>query len=254
MKLANLFTCILIMFLAACSNSKSTPAADGTNIVTVIGAIHRGHKTSERYSLPVLERAIRNFEPDVIMVELPPDRFQQAVDNFEAYGEVCETRADDFPELIDVVFPIQDELGFKMVPAAAWSQKMADDRRGTLDRLKADHSRKADWAAYQAGIDRYNQLVSGKSDDPEFIHNDSYDAAVKARQEPYERLFGSDLGAGGWQQVNQVHLALINAGLDDLRGHGKRVLILFGAWHKYKILEDLEGRRDIELFNAQKLF
>ncbi len=244
---------ILLALVGCQETAENTPPA-GTNTVTVIGAIHGQHKRSQRYSLDVLRDAIREFDPDIVMVELPPDRFLTASENFAEYGEVRESRADDFPELTQVVFPLREEMDFTMTPVAAWSKQLADERRATLRQLENDPEHTQDWAEYQAAIAKYNEAVSGRSDDPEFIHSDEYDEAIKARQEIYERLFGGDLGAGGWAKINEAHLALMNAALDDLRGQEKRVLILFGAWHKYKILEEMEARTDILIVDASKLF
>ncbi|GAB5487292.1 MAG: hypothetical protein Pars2KO_08620 [Parasphingorhabdus sp.] len=204
--------------------------------------------------MDVLKKVICAFDPDIVLVELPPDRFKTASENFNAFGEVRESRADDFPELTEVVFPLRKEMGFTMVPVAAWSKQLADDRRTKLQQLENDPKRAKDWTEYQTAIAAYNQSVSGKSDDPPFVHSNAYDEAVKARQETYERLFGEDLGAGGWAKINDAHLTLMRQALDDVSGQQKRILILFGAWHKYKIREDLEARSDIVIFDAATLF
>lgn len=252
----NLFFALwgFVLILTGCQVSGKQSTSPGSNIVTVVGAIHGGHRNSKDYSLSILRSAIVKFEPDIILVELPPDRFQQASDNFAQYGQVRESRADDFPELTDVVFPLRQELGFTMVPVAAWTEEIANNRRAAMRRLETDPFRTKDWTKYQSAIRKYNRIVSGKSSDPDFIHSQAYDQAVKARQETLERLFGKDLGAGGWQNINMAHLALINTALDDLRGQGKRVLILYGAWHKYKILKGLEDRTDIKTVDASDLF
>lgn len=245
---------ILLLGLTGCSPQPAATPPEGATIVTVIGAIHGQHRRSEAYSLDVLRRAIVTFDPDFVLVELPPDRFEIASANFDQYGEVRESRADDFPELTDVVFPLRKQLGFEMVPVAAWTAEIAAARRATEKRLARDPVRAKDWADYQAATKAYGRAVAGRSDDPQFIHSNAYDAAVRARQETYERLFGDDLGASGWRAINEAHLAHINAALDAVAGQEKRVLILFGAWHRYKILETLEARPDVFLVNAAPLF
>ncbi len=246
--------CSLVFALTSCQGAAEKTVPADTNIVAVVGAIHGQHKRSERYSLDVLKKAIHGFDPDVVLVELPQDRFKTASKNFDAFGEVRENRADDFPELVDVVFPLRKEMGFTIVPVAAWSRQLADDRRAKLQQLENDPKRAKDWSEYQAAIAVYNRSVSGKSDDPKYIHGGAYDEAVKARQETYQQLFGEELGAGGWAKSNNAHLTLINQALDDVSGQQKRILILFGAWHKYKIREDLEARSDIVISDAAALF
>ena len=249
------FFCLaLLTILAGCQEAGEQSVPTGTNILTVVGAIHGQHERSDSYSLQILRDAIREFDPDVVMVELPPDRFEIASQNFKQHGEVRENRADDFPELVKVIFPLQEKLDFEMIPVAAWSKAMADERRATLAEIETDPTRAEDWAAYQAAIANYNKAVSGKSDDPFFVHSDEYDGAVKARQGTYEQLFGDDLGAGGWQKINEAHLALMRTALENLAGQEKRILILFGAWHKYKIMEDLEGSKGITVIDARDLF
>jgi hypothetical protein len=249
-------TCLaaFLLGLTGCAPTSTESPPAGANIVAVIGAIHGQHRSSERYSLDVLRDAIVKFDPDIVLVELPPERFAIASANFDKFGEVRESRADDFPELTDVVFPLRKKLGFMMIPVAAWTPEIAANRRAMEKRLEKNPARAKDWSDYQAAIQRYGKAVSGRSDDPHFIHSKAYDAAVEARQESYERLFGDDLGAGGWRAINAAHLANINAALDAVTGQEKRILILFGAWHKYKIVEGLEARQDVFLIEAAPLF
>ncbi len=244
----------LLLVFAACSEPAPPETPAGTTTVAVLGAIHGQHRRSETYSLAVLRDAIRKFAPDIVLVELPPESFAIADANFRQFGEVRESRADDFPELTDVVFPLSKELGFRMVPVAAWTRQMAADRRAILDQIEQDALRADDWARYQDAVREYGRLVAGRSDDPVFVHSDAYDAAVRSRQQTYEQLFGAELGPGGWDQINRSHLALMGGALDEVSGEGRRVLVLFGAWHKYKINEALAERDDVRLVDAAALF
>lgn len=256
--LAAFFSAFLLI-LAGCSDaaepdsSQETPIP-GLNTVAVIGAIHGQHRRSETYSLVALEAAIVQFDPDVVMVELPPDRFAVAAENFRKHDEVRESRADDFPELTDVVFPLQKRMNFTMIPVAAWSRELADDRRAALQQIEDDPARAEDWSDYQSAVRAYSRAVSGKSDDPAFVHGSAYDAAVRTRQETYEHLFGDELGAGGWETINRAHFLKMTTALDELSGQEKRILILFGAWHKYWILDALDARTDIRIAESSALF
>ena len=251
-----LAACLSTLFigLVGCAPQMVASPPEGATIISIVGAIHGQHRSSERYSLEVLRQAIVKFDPDVVMVELPPESYEKASANFDQFGQVQESRADDFPELTDVVFPLRKDLGFEMIPVAAWTPNIAAERRAMEKRLEKDPARADDWSEYQAAIRRYNKAVSGRSDDPAFLHSSAYDEAVKARQETYERLFGDDLGAGGWRAINAAHLAHINAALDAVSGQEKRILILFGAAHKYKILKGLEAREDVFLAEPAALF
>ena len=68
--------------------------------------------------------------------------------------------------------------------------------------------------------------------------------------EPYNRLWNDALGAGGWDNINAAHYALIERALDAHRGEGKRFVITFGAWHKHWFLRELRKRKDITIRNA----
>ena len=245
---------VLLLGLTGCAPTSADSPPEGATIVAVVGAIHGQHRSSERYSLDVLREAIVKFDPDIVMVELSPESYVKASANFDQFGQVRESRADDFPELTDVVFPLRKDLGFEMIPVAAWTPEIASERRVTEKRLEKDPARAKDWDEYQAAVRRYSKAVSGRSDDPAFIHSSAYDAAVRARQETYERLFGADLGVGGWRAINAAHLANISGALDAVKEQKKRTLILFGAWHKYKILEALEARQDVFLVAPGYLF
>jgi len=244
----------LLLGLTACGPQPPVSPPEGATIVAVVGALHGQHRNSEDYSLDLLRQAIVKFDPDIVMVELPPERFAIASGNFDQFGEVRESRADDFPELTDVVFPLRERLGFTMMPVSAWTPDIAAERRVAEKRIEQEQTRAEDWSAYQVAIQRYAKDVAGRSDDPTFIHSSAYDTAVKARYERYEHLFGDDLGASGWRAINAAHLANIDAALDAVSGQEKRVLILFGAAHKYKFLEGLENRPDVFLANPALLF
>ncbi len=264
------FLLTMPFLLAACSSDlshdNSAAAADNDDIakkeftIAVFGAIHSGHKRSNSYSLAVLEKAIRNFKPDTIFIEIPLSSLAQAQSSFDQFGEVRERRTRAFPELTDVVFPLKKQLNYDLVPTAAWSRQLANDRSAVLKRIENDPARRAQWNEHIAARRNMSRIQSGKSDDPLYIHTQQYDDEVKAAQTPYETYFDADIGAGGWGPINKAHIDLMTQGLDSLIAQGaskdnpKRVLIIFGAWHKYKILEAMEKRDDVALVDARQFF
>jgi len=172
-------------------------ASPAPNQVVVLGMIHSGHTTSERYSIAQLREIIRRIDPDDVLCEIPPDRFPIAQREFRTTGTISEPRVKRFPEYTDAVFPLQRELGFTIVPCAAWTREMADDRRDKLARWR--RTRPEDTAEVenaQAELERILTAEHG-ADDPWFIHSERYDELVRTGMEPYERLFGDDLGPGG---------------------------------------------------------
>ncbi len=225
--------------------------AENKNTVVMLGMIHRSHVGSERYGLDVVEALIREINPDYVLTEIPPDRLAQAVKGFAETGEVTEPRVRVFPEYKDVLFPLSDEMDFKIIPTAAWSRGMADYRRAAMTRLRDDPSRKADWDAYTAANEASDKKLSGRRDDPYFIHSDEYDAITKANLSVYGARFADDIGRGDWERINAAHYKLIEAALENHAGEGAVMLITYGAGHKYWFLEQLRQRDDIILVNPR---
>jgi len=219
------------------------------NKVIMLGLIHSGHIESERYGLDVVEALIREINPDYVLTEIPPDRLARAVRGFVETGEVTEPRVKVFPEYKDVLFPLSNEMDFKIIPTAAWSRGMADYRREALNNIRNDEARTADWQAYQAAGAAAQEKMQGRRDDPYFIHSDAYDAITKANLSVYGTRFADDVGRGDWERINAAHYKLIEAALENHAGEGATILITFGAGHKYWFLEQLRQRDDIILIN-----
>jgi len=224
---------------------------DKNNDVLVLGMIHGQFNTSKRYSLDVLRRMVRAYGPDYVLAEIPPNRFHQAMASFRRDGRVEEPRVERFPEYIDMLFPLTRELDFTIIPTAGWNRPMSDYRNVVLSRIEKDPARAAGWQRYEAAIAKMDKAMKGRDDDPYFIHSPEYDALTKAGLGPYDELFNDDIGPGGWTTINQAHYANIERALEQLRGQGKRILITYGAGHKYWFLERLRQRTDIRLVDAK---
>ncbi len=225
---------LVFLVLAGCAPPRA-PAPRPTEVI-VLGMIHGEHRKSTRYSLEVLEGIIGRIHPTHILAEIPPARLPRALAEFSRTGTVTEPRVKLFPEYTEVIIPRRVALGYTLVGCAGWTRAMAEDRRAKLARWKTE--RPADTRR----VDH----------DPRAIHTPAYDALVKEALGPYDALFNEDLGLGGWTNINRAHYALIAAELDRLRGSGARVLITFGAWHKYWILEQLRRRDDVHLVDPRR--
>ncbi|MCP3915385.1 MAG: hypothetical protein GY711_07505 [bacterium] len=237
---------VLLLCAAGCQSPKSE--------VLVLGTIHGGHRTEPDYSVDVLREIIRRVEPDYVLTEIPPDRIDAAWGSFTATGTIDEPRVTRFPEYVDVLFPLTREMRFTIVPCAAWTRKMADERTAKLTELRETHPQ--DSAVVQSHWNSIDaRLVEAGLDpnDPFDIHTASYDAVVEAGLEPYDRLFNDELGAGGWTNINRAHYALIERVLDKRSGQGARFLVMFGSWHKHRILSALRERDDVELLDFPTL-
>jgi len=249
------------LLLAGCRASPPTTSIESgdppTIRVIVLGMIHSGHRTSEIYSLDRLRQTIRRIDPDFVLTEIPPDRFDGANRQFHETGIITESRVSRFPEYTDVMFQLADELGFTIIPCAGWTKAMSDDRNEKLKRWETE--RPDDTAEVNRAQEQAEATMAeeGDPDDPMFIHTERYDELVEQALEPYNRLFNDDLGAGGWDNINAAHYALISSALDDIVGSASKdttVVITFGAWHKYWIKRALASRDDIELLDPKPFF
>lgn len=222
------------------------------NEVVMIGMIHGQHRTSQTYGLDTVRKLIRAINPDYALVEIPPNRFDAAMSEFQATGSITEPRVKVFPEYVDVMFPLTREMKFQIVPTAGWTAPMNEYRNAVLKRIASDPNRKSQWDEYQRAVAKSDAAVKagGAQDDPRWIHTDRYDAAQEIQLSVYNRLFNDEIGPGGWDNINAAHYANIARTLDEHRGEGKRFLITYGAGHKGWILRHLRQRKDIMLLDV----
>lgn len=224
------------------------------NEVVVMGMIHGQHRTSQRYGLDAVRKLIRAINPDYTLVEIPPNRFDAAMSEFQATGSITEPRVKVFPEYVDVMFPLTKEMRFQIVPTAGWTSPMNEYRNAVLKRISNDPNRKAQWDEYQQSVAKSDAAVKagGAEDDPRWIHTDGYDAAHEIEYSVYNQLFNDEIGPGGWDNINAAHYANIARALDEHHGEGKRFLITYGAGHKGWFLRHLRKRKDIVLLDLAK--
>ncbi len=243
---------LMVLVVAACSFLLTGCAAGAKNEVIVMGMIHGQHRTSKLYGIDRVKSFIRAIDPDYILCEIPPDRLDTALRQFDETGSVDEPRVKRFPEYVDAMFPLHRSMHFTIVPCAAWTKAMSDDRQEKLARFKK--TRPEDWAEMERAEREADEQLHREhlDEDPLKIHTDRYDEITARGLEPYNRLFNDDLGAGGWDNINAAHYALISASLEEHKGEGKRFLIMFGAGHKGWLLEKLRGRHDIKLRNLSE--
>ncbi len=219
------------------------------NELIVLGTIHSQHKTTVGYGLSDLEAIVKTLNPDVILAEIPADRFKIAKKEFETTGIIKEPRILQYPEFSHVVFPLQKELNFELFPVSAWTEKMADERDIKLKKISLNPKRQNDWDTYLDAREKTSKLFekANKDFDPVWINSNEFDTIMNIELSVFDELFNIDLGAGGWTNINNAHYRLIDTQLNAFKNHGKRILIMFGAGHKGWLIKKLKTRTDIEL-------
>ncbi len=230
----------------------AVPVGTAKKEVVVLGMIHGRHTDSQTYGLPYLTRIFEAIDPNYVLVEIPPNRMEATMKGFRETGEIQEPRAKRFPEYVGALFPLSTRMDFEMIGTAGWNSHMNEYRSAALKRIESNPARAADWAEYRAAIEAGEATMKGLEEDPYFINSDAYDAATQKQLEPYDRLFNDEIGPGGWTTINQAHYGHIADALDRLSGQGKRIMITYGAGHKYWFLEQLRKRDDITLLDPHK--
>ena len=67
------------------------PYEELKNEVIVIGTIHDGHLSENEYDTTVLKSIIQDINPDFILAEIPPDRFEAAMTEFIETDTITES-------------------------------------------------------------------------------------------------------------------------------------------------------------------
>jgi YVTN family beta-propeller protein len=233
------------------SNLPATAAPDtpGTE-VAVMGMIHSEHRTSERWGLPQVEATIRAFEPDVVCAEIAPDRWRRIDQDLRERDTIEDPRVLRFPEYTDLILRLSVSMGFEVVPCAGWTLEMSDLRNTRIAEFESESrwaGPRAEYARRLAELRRSMGEPSAAPDDPAYIHSDEYNERQKAELELYDEYQNDMIGPGGWTNINVEHYRLVDR---TIRDHsGERILVTFGGGHKYWLLEQLRGRRDIELMD-----
>lgn len=237
----------LILLFASCQQ-------DNRNEVLVLGLIHGSHLTQHEFSTDILRDMIRKIDPDIILAEIPPDRFEKAMSTYAETGVVNESRVARFPEYIDVIIPLTKEMDFELIPTAAWTEEMANARTEKMRSIKDDPNRYEEWQAY--GYAKYQsdsiKEASDRKWDPYWINSPAYDEAGEIALSVYNNLFNDELGLGGWDNINKAHFAYIEKALDQYSNQGKRIIITYGAGHKGWFLRELKKRDDIKLIGLRE--
>ncbi len=249
------FIGLVALILLACNSTLQDKPTDVKNEVLVLGTIHGGHLKHDEYGLEVLTSRIKEIDPDIILAEIPPDRFPVAMKEFLEKDTVTEPRLIRFPEYIDVIFPLSKEMDFEIIPTAGWTKSMSDNRREKLKTISEESSRVDDWNEFIKAGEESDSLIkaTGRKFDPYWINSDEYDQLVEIKLSVYNKLFNDELGPGGWDNINEAHFAYISEALDKYKFQGKRILITYGAGHKGWFLRALKKRDDILLVTLKEI-
>jgi len=250
-----LMALIALSIWAATGTVQSATATDQKTQVYVLGMIHSGHRTSETWGLEEVAATIRAINPDVICTEIPPANWPATLATWQEKHVVEDSRVKVFPEYVEVLMPLTDELDFAVEPCAGWTKAMATARRARMQKFDTSDEFQTAREAYERDEGWVTAWLESNpvpfaDDDPFYIHSPTYDLRTKAELGPYEFYLNDVIGPpGGWRYINQEHFALIAAAIK--KHEGKRILVTFGAGHKYWFLEQLREMPNVELVDVR---
>ncbi|MFQ5766778.1 MAG: YncE family protein, partial [Acidobacteriota bacterium] len=218
--------------------------------VAVMGMIHGQHRKSRRWGLAQVRETIRRYSPDVICAEIPPDRWERIWRDWSERGVIEDSRVKRFPEYTDVLLPLKIQMGFEVEPCAGWTHEMSDLRQSRMKQFQQDPNLAPRYREYQrltAALRARQAADPLVEDDPWVIHSVRYDERTREELDLYDRFLNDWIGPGGWSHINEAHYMLIDSVIR--RHRGQRILITFGAGHKYWFLDRLRRRSDIRLLD-----
>ena len=218
-----------------------------------MGMIHGGHLTSDRWGLDQVESTIRNFRPDAICVEIPPNRWERVWRDYTERRVVEDPRTVRFPEYNDRILALAVEMGIEVIPCAAWTTEMNDLRTERTRQFNENDEWAEQRADYEEGLTRIRreyEVGLGEIDDPRVLHSDIYDNRAREEYSLRDRHISDWQGPGGWRHINEAHMRWVNRAVDASRG--RRLLVTFGAGHKYWFLDSLRKRGDVRLLDLRE--
>ena len=217
--------------------------------VVVLSTIHDEHYTDKNYSIDRLRKTIEAIHASVALIEIPANHFDRGLKEYLDTGKATITRFALYPEYMDILLPMTKKGLIRLIPTAGWSQPMSDFRGQALNAIRHDPANKQEWATYLADQEQLNQVEIAHNSDAVFFNSPEYDRAVAKAQQHYADF---NLGPGSWARINAAHIRGIERALDSIDKPGVRVLITYGSIHKYKILEALSKRLDVEILDSRQ--
>ena len=233
--------------------SPAQPATSKTQVF-VLGMLHDGHLTSELWGLDQLRETIRRIDPDVVCLELSDDNLAATLETWNARQVVEDERALRFPEYVQVVLPLKDEMGFAVEPIAQWHEMLDAMRRGKIAEFNTQEQyaqQRADYKSAQLWTKEWLAAQTALTpDDPYTIHSRDFDLRARARAGAYDHYLNELIGRPtGWTYVHDEHYEKI---INVLRQYpGKKVLVTFGTNHIYWFNELLRWHPDVELIDVR---
>ena len=223
----------------------------GRSQVGYLGTLHAAHLMSG-YSLDIVEAAIRNFRPDVVLVEVPPSAMAEVLAEVDAVGEAAgpDTLQSQWirplPELYSVVLPLRHELRYDVVPVSGWTEAAKADRdayymqfpHGPMEREYIIAN-----ATFHAAF-----LQNEGAQNVAYLHGPEYLETLTDASRWLSYYAEEAMRQGGELRVQGRHAALVEEALTAFRG--QRILIVFDATSRWYLEPVVRARRDVDFVST----
>lgn len=207
--------------------------------VAVLSTLHAMHDEVPAYSQAALAASVRKLAPDVLCIEVTPDRFA--------------TRAPE-PNKIEypgVIYSLVESQGYRTYPMEPGeplsSHILVPYKRANETFVEAQPEQAQAFDAYMEAM--YVTLRTYWTS-PARVNDATTDAQMRAKHALQEALVGPG-EREGWAAWNRQFLAAIDRAVDE--NPGKRIVVLAGVEHGYWLRERLAGRDDIRLLDTAAL-
>lgn len=207
--------------------------------VVVVATLHTMHAEVPAYSEQVLGDSIVRLAPDVLCLEVRPDRYAT---------RAPEKNKVEYP---DVVYPLVDAHGYRVYPMEP-APPLFDDIVGPYVAASRafDEAQPQASAAFGSYTDAMYGALRSYWTSPARVNDAVTDAQMRAKHALQAALVG-DGERTGWEAWNRQFLSVIKRAAAD--NPGKRIVVLVGAEHGYWLREALAREPGIHLLDTEAL-
>ena len=229
----------LVLLLSCLAPVAGAAQASPPAEVAVLATLHRMHAEVPGYSNEVLARSIRRLAPDLLCIEVRPDRYAQ---------RAAEANKVEYPQ---VVYPLLEADGLAACPLEPAPPRfdeilapyLAAGRAFAEARPQASRAFAAHTEAMYASLRQYWTTAAR-------VNDAVTDAQMRAKHALQDALAGEG-ERQGWEAWNRHFLEVV---LRAAREHpGRRIVVLVGAEHAYWLRERLPAHPGIRLLDTAAL-
>lgn len=207
--------------------------------MVVLATLHTLHAQVPAYSTDVLRESILRLAPDVLCIEVRPERYAQRAQ---------EANKVEYPE---VVYPLIDARGYRVYPMEPPSPRFEAILGPYLaaNRAFAEAQPEAA-AAFSRHAESLYAPLRAYWTQPSRVNDAVTDGQMRAKHALQEALVGEGERVG-WAAWNQHFLQVIQRAAEE--NPGKRIVVLVGAEHGYWLRERLAGLQAVRLLETSAL-